>query len=122
MSLVQERLNISFLQTQGIYNTYAYNPENGDTSAACILADYFIQSRFIGQPGWIGGLIYCTLDDGFSILQIQADGTTAVVVGFGIVNTNTDFIPGKTVANYAALPAAASWPAGLGLHRTPSGL
>ena len=122
MSLVQERLNISFLQTQGIYNTYAYNPENGDTSAACILADYFIQSRFIGQPGWIGGLIYCTLDDGFSILQIQADGTTAVVVGFGIVNTNTDFIPGKTVANYAALPAAASWPNTMAIALAPQGV
>ena len=122
MSLVQERLNISFLQTQGIYNTYAYNPENGDTSAACILADYFIQSRFIGQPGWIGGLIYCTLDDGFSILQIQADGTTAVVVGFGIVNTNTDFIPGKTVANYAALPAAASWPNTMAIALSPQGV
>jgi len=122
MGFVQERLNISFLQTQGIYNTYAYNPENGDTSAACILADYFAQSRFIGQPGWIGGLIYCTLDDGFSILQIQADGTTAVVVGFGIVNTNTDFIPGKTVANYAALPAAASWPNTMAIALSPQGV
>lgn len=108
MSLVQERLNISFLQTQGIFNEYAYNPENGDAILDVLTDGYFAQSRFLGQDGWIGGLITCNLSDGVFTIQITGDGTTSVIIDWGIANT--DFIPGKTVANFSALPAANLYP------------
>jgi hypothetical protein len=110
MTFIQDRLNVSFSQTQGIFNEYAYHPDNGESSNDVIATGYFRQSRFIGDDGWIGGLITAFLSDGYFILRIDNTGITATIVGLGIVNENTDFIPGKTVNNYSALPDPSLYP------------
>jgi len=131
MSFVQEKFNRSFLQTQGIFNEYAYNPDNGDSSTDVLVSGYFAQCRFIGEDGWIQGIVLCNLSDGFFTMQIQEDEVTAIIVdivippggitGQALVKLSnasgdvgwgagsTDFIPGKTVNNFAALPLATEW-------------
>lgn len=83
MSFVQEKLSLIALQSQGIFNLYVYQPANGDSSTDATASDYFSQSRFVGSDGWVDGLIFSTLSDGFFILQVQASGTTASQVGAG---------------------------------------
>lgn len=65
------------------FNLYTYNPDNGDAIADVTGADYFSQSQFIGQQGWINGYIFCNVSDGAYIVQIDTTGTNAVQVGSG---------------------------------------
>lgn len=80
MAFIQEKLALSTIQTQDIFNQYVYFPDNGESSTDVTATDYFIHSRYIGDDGWISGIITATLSDGVFQLQIQSDGTTAEIV------------------------------------------
>lgn len=85
MSFKQFKLDRSILQSRDIFNKYIYETE--DTIAETLVVDYFEASRFkeIDNPdtngmGWIGGIIEAQCLDGYYIGEIQADGSTAVIV------------------------------------------
>ncbi len=78
MSFNQTALAEIAAQTVNGSNLYSYVPANGDSSTDATDTGYFAQSRFVGSDGWINGYIFCVLDDGTFILQIDNTGITAV--------------------------------------------
>ena len=83
MAFVQQKLTLVAQQSVGSLNLYVYEPDNGDTSTDVLGAGYFSESRFIGDDGWVDSFLFCNLDDGPFIMQIQANGITAAQVGAG---------------------------------------
>jgi hypothetical protein len=83
MAFVQQKLTLVAQQSVGSLNLYVYEPDNGDASTDILGAGYFAESRFIGEDGWVDSFLFCNLDDGPFIMQIQANGITAAQVGAG---------------------------------------
>ena len=77
MSFVEDALVLLAQQSVGGSNLYSYAPGNVDGSATVGAANYFSQSRFVGQDGWVNGFILCTLTDGVFIYNVSTDGATA---------------------------------------------
>ena len=90
MSFVQEKLEISVLQTVGIFNKYIYAPNNGDTIADITTAGYFDQSRYIGQDGWESGIIDVLAADGYFTISIGTGGTTGSQSGASASTSSLD--------------------------------
>jgi hypothetical protein len=93
MSFVEDALVQLAQQSVGGSNLYSYSPDNGDTISDVQAADYFSQSRFINQDGWVNGFIFCVLSDGSYIVQIGTGGATGSQFGAGgtdisVITTN----------------------------------
>lgn len=78
MSFEQFKLDRSIgTQNRDIFNQYIY--ETDDTISQVLSPDYFSESRFIStEPDkWKGSIISLKAFDGFDILQLSEDGSTA---------------------------------------------
>lgn len=95
MPFDQKRLDLSVEQTRGIFNKYIYRPDNNDSLADVQTPGYFNDSRFAGDPDWVGSLIECTLSDAYAIGQVSSDGALFILVD----NANIRRVQQKT-ANY----------------------
>jgi hypothetical protein len=73
MSFVQFKLDKSFNQARGIFDTYVYRPDNGDTKADISTPGYFNDSRYINDPDWENGLIEIEAADGYLLAQISSN-------------------------------------------------
>jgi hypothetical protein len=93
MGLRQFKLDRSVLQSRGIFNKYVYEPDNGDTKADVVATGYFSQSRYVGEDGWIGGLIECNLADGYVVLRVLSDGISAEEILSGTGGEGARFMP-----------------------------
>ncbi len=74
MAFEQFKLDIATEQTRGIFNTYVYESDV-DSVADIQVAGYFSDSRFIGDPDWIGSLMIAKMSDGSVNGFIGADGS-----------------------------------------------
>lgn len=69
MAFEQYKLEESVHQTRGIFNEYIYSTL--DTKEDVQASGYFIESRFDGNPSWVGSLITASCSDGFITGQIN---------------------------------------------------
>jgi len=73
MAFKQRHIDRASLQTRGIFNTYVYKCDM-DSSGDLLAVGYFAESRFRGEDGWIGGIIYAQVTDGYFVFEVQPDG------------------------------------------------
>lgn len=76
MSFQQFKLTKSINQSRGIFDKYIYNPDNDDVIIDILTDGYFSQSRYIGEDGWLGGIIEVIAVDGFAIVKINDIGVS----------------------------------------------
>ncbi len=81
MPFVQRKLDRIFNQTRGIFDKFAYQPENGDTIDDILADGYFEQSRFAGDPDWPGSIIEIVAKGGSRVFEITPDGRSAQAIG-----------------------------------------
>lgn len=77
MAFTQFTLDKATNQARGIFDQYVYS--TSDSIADTQAAGYFLQSRFINDPDWVGSLITCKCSDGIYEGEIQSSGTVAPI-------------------------------------------
>lgn len=82
----QKKLDRSFNQTRGIFDTYIYKSDTDD-SVTIKSAGYFIESRYINTVDWIGSEIRVQATDGTFTGVIGSDGTVSASPEVGFVTS-----------------------------------
>lgn len=77
MAFTQFTLDKATNQARGIFDQYVYS--TSDSIATTQAAGYFLQSRFIDDPDWVGSLITCKCSDGIYEGEIQSSGTVTPI-------------------------------------------
>lgn len=103
MPFVQRKLDRIFNQSRGIYDKFAYRPDNGDTLSDMAEPGYFADSRFAGEPDWENSLIEIVAADGQATYQVTAGGTLKTpgadnlpMYWAGAWDNDRTYLPGQT--------------------------
>ena len=106
MSLVQRKLVKQFNQTRGIFDLFVYKPDNGDTIDDMLTNDYFLDSRYINDPDWNGGIVSAIDTNGtLAYIVIDSSGSPMASSLVKIPNTNYDKSKYEVVDSVESLPS-----------------